>query len=65
MLRKGINQNRIKIIVSVKDIITTTPHPTEFNSRTITDTTAMSNVFKNYFTSITEKTKSNIKFSPM
>ena len=52
MLRKGTNQNRIKIIVSIKDIITTIPHPTEFNSRTITDTTAMSNI-------------SNIKFSPM
>lgn len=52
MLRKGTNQNRIKIIVSIKGIITTIPHPTEFNSRTITDTTAMSNI-------------SNIKFSPM
>ena len=37
------------------------PHSIEFNKRTNTDPTAMSNVFNNYFTSIAKKTKSNIK----
>ena len=54
----------IKTIISIKNITTTIPHSIEFNNRTITDPTAMSNVFNNYFTSIAEKTKSNIKFSP-
>ena len=40
------------------------PHSIEFNKRTTTDPTAMSNVFNNYFTSIAKKTKSNINFSP-
>ena len=52
----------IKTIISIKNIITSIPHSIEFNNRTITDPT-MSNVFNN-FTSIAEKTKSNIKFSP-
>ena len=34
------------------------------NNRIITDPTAMSNVFNKYFTSITDKTNSNIKCSP-
>ena len=53
----------IKTIISIKNI-TTIPHSIEFNNRTITDPTTTSNVFNNYFTSIAEKTKSNIKFSP-
>ena len=64
MLRKGANQNGIKTIVSIKNITTTIPHTIEFNNKTITDPTDMSNVFNNYFTSIAEKTKSHIKFSP-
>ena len=52
------------IIISIKNIRTTILHSTEFNNRAITDPTAMSNVFNNYFTSIAEKTTSNIKFSP-
>ena len=55
---------RIKTIISIKNIITTIPHSIEFNNRTITDSTAISNVLNNYFTFIAEKTKSNIKFSP-
>ena len=54
----------IKPIISIKNIITTIAYSIEFNNRTITDPTTMSNVFNNYFTSIAEKTKSNIKFSP-
>ena len=54
----------IKTIISIRNIATAIPHSIEFNNRTITDPTAMSNVFNTYFTSITEKTKSNIKFSP-
>ena len=54
----------IKTIISIKNITTTIPHSIEFNNRTITDPTTMSNAFNNYFTSIAEKTKSNIKFSP-
>ena len=54
----------IKTIISIKNITTTIPHSIEFNNRPITDPTAMSNVFNNYFTSIAEKKKSNIKFSP-
>ena len=54
----------IKTIISIKNITTTIPHSIEFNNRAITDPTTMSNVFNNYFTSIAEKTKSNIKFSP-
>ena len=57
--RKGI-----KTIISIKNITTAIPHSIEFNNRTITDPTAISNVFNNYFTSIAEKRKSNIKFSP-
>ena len=53
----------IKIIILIKNITTAIPHSIEFNNRTITDPTAMSNVFNNYFTSIAEKIKSNIKFS--
>ena len=54
----------IKTIILIKNITTTVPHSIEFNSRTITDPTTMSNVFNNYFIPIAEKTKSNIKFSP-
>ena len=39
-------------------------HSVEFNNRTIANLTAMNNAFNNYFTSIAEKTKSNIKFFP-
>ena len=53
----------IKTIISIKNITSTIPHSIEFNNKTITDPTAMSNVFNNYFTSIAEKTKSNIKIS--
>ena len=49
----------IKTIISIKNITTTIPHSIEFNN--ITDPTTMSNVFNNYFTSIAEKAKSNIK----
>ena len=55
---------RIKTIISIKNVTTTVPHSIEFNNRTVTDPTAMSNVFNNYFTSIAKKTNSNIKFSP-
>ena len=54
----------IKTIVSIKNITTTIPHSNEFNNRTITDPTAMSNVFNNCVISIAQKTKSNIKLSP-
>ena len=52
----------IKTIISIKNITTTITQSIEFNDRTIEDPTAMSNVFNNYFTSIAEKTKSNVKF---
>ena len=35
----------------------------EFNSRNIADPTALSKLMNNYFTSITEKTKDNLKLS--
>ena len=54
----------IKTIISIKNITTTIPHSIEFNNRTITDPTTTSNIFNNYFTSIAQKTKSNIEFSP-
>ena len=54
----------IKTIISIKNITTTIPHSIEFNNRTITDPTTMSNVFNNYFTSIAEKTKSNNNCRP-
>ena len=54
----------IKTIISIKNITATLPHSTKFNNKTITDPTAMSNVFNNYFTSIVKKINSNIKFSP-
>ena len=54
----------MKTIISIKNITTAVLHSIEFNNRTITDPTAMSNVFNDYFTSIAEKRKSNIKFSP-
>ena len=34
----------IKTTISIKNIISTVPHSIEFNNRTITDPTAMSNV---------------------
>ena len=40
------------------------PHLFELDNRTITNPTAMSNGFNNYFTAITENTKSHIKVSP-
>ena len=52
----------IKTIISIKNITTTVHHSIELNSRTITEPTAMSNVFNNYFTSVAKKTNSNIKF---
>ena len=54
----------IKTKISIKNITTTVPHSTEFNNRTITDPTAMSNAFNKYFISIAKKTNYNIKFSP-
>ena len=54
----------IKTIISIKNITATLPHSIKFNNKTITDLTAMSNVFNNYFTSIFKKINSNIKFSP-
>ena len=40
------------------------PHSIAFNNRTIPDPAVLSNVFNNYFTSIANKTNSNIKVSP-
>ena len=54
----------IKTTISIKNITATVPHLIEFNNKTITDPAAMSKVFKNYCTSIANKTNSNIKFSP-
>ena len=54
----------IKTIILIKNITAAVPHSIEFNNKTITDSTAMSNVFNNYFTFIAKKTNSNIKFSP-
>ena len=54
----------IKTIISTKNITTTVPHSIDFNNRTITDPTVISNVFNNCFTSIAKKAYSNIKFSP-
>ena len=54
----------IKTVISVKNITATVPHSIEFNNKIITDHTAMSNAFNNYFTSTAKKTNSNIKFSP-
>ena len=42
----------VKTIISIKSITTTISHPIEFNNRTITDPTSMSNVFNNYFTPV-------------
>ena len=55
---------RIKTIISIKNITTTIHHSIEFNNRTITDPTTMSKFSNNYFPSIAQKTKANIKFSP-
>ena len=55
----------IKTIISIKKYYNcSTSISIQFNNRTHTDPTAMSNVFNNYFTSIAKKTNSNIKFSP-
>ena len=40
------------------------PHSTEFNNKTITNPTTISNVFNNYFTAVAKETKFKIKFSP-
>ena len=37
----------IKALISIKNITSTVPHSNEFNNRTITNPTAMSNVFNN------------------
>ena len=57
-------RKRIKTIISIKNNITTMPYSIEFDNRTITDPTAVSNVFNNYFISIAKKITCNIKFSP-
>ena len=44
----------------MKNITTAVPHSIEFNNRTITDLTAISNVFNNYFISFSKKTNSKI-----
>ena len=54
----------IKTIISINNITTTIPYSIDFNNRTITYPTVMSNVFNNCFPSVAEKTKSNIKFLP-
>ena len=54
----------MKTIISIKNITTIFPHSIEFNNKTITDHTAMRNFFNNYFTSIAERTKSNVEISP-
>ena len=54
----------IKTIILIKNTTATVPHSIEFNNKTITDPTAMSNVFNNSFTSIAKKINSNTKFSP-
>ena len=54
----------IKTIISAKNITTAIPHLIEFNSRAITEPTAMSNFFSKYFISTAEKAKSNIKLLP-
>ena len=58
-----ITWNEIKIITSIKNITTAMPLLIDFNSRNITDPTALSKLINNYFTSITEKTKDNLKLS--
>ena len=45
----------IKTIISIENITAAGPHSIEFNNKTITDPTAMSNVFNNYFTSVAKK----------
>ena len=52
----------IKTIISIKNITTTVPHSIEFNNRTLRYSTAMSNDFNNYFTSIAKK-NSNVIFT--
>ena len=54
----------VKTVISFKNITTTIPHSIEFNKKTITNPTIMSNFSNNFFTSIAEKTKSCIKFRP-
>ena len=54
----------IKTIISIKNITAAVSHSIEFNNKTITDPTAMSNVFDNYFTSLATTANFNIKFSP-
>ena len=56
------NWQGIETIISIKCITTSILHSFEFKNRTITGPTAMSNTFKYYFISLTQKTKSNIKF---
>ena len=61
------NLNNIKNTwkgIKTKNVTTAVPHSIEFHNRTVTDFTAMSNVFNSYFTSIAEKRNPNIKFSP-
>ena len=58
-----ITWNEIKVITSIKNITTAMPLLIDFNSRNITDPTALSKLINNYFTSITEKTKDNLKLS--
>ena len=54
----------IKTLISIKYITVTIAHSIEFNNRSITDPKSVSNVLNNYFNSIAEKIKPNIKFSP-
>lgn len=55
----GITWKGVETIISIKIITCTIPQSIEFLNRTIADSTAMSNVLNNYFTSINEKAKQN------
>ena len=60
----GNTWKEIKATISVKNITTTVLHSTELINQTITDPTAMRNIFNNSLTSVADKTKSAIKSSP-
>ena len=60
----GNTWKEIKATISVKNITTTVLHSTELINQTITDPTAMRNIFNNTLASVADKTKSAIKSSP-
>ena len=53
----------IKSIITIKNLSSDIPKSLSYNGSTITNKVEISNIFNNYFATITENTKENISVS--